>query len=314
MKLLITGGFGYLGGRLAEYLARLPHYGLVLGTRHQTGLPLWASSSSVVQTIWDSPHELRRICDGIDAVIHLAGMNAQDCAKDPDGAVEVNALHTARLLRAAIQQGVSRFIYLSTAHVYASPLTGLVTEQDCPRNLHPYATSHRAGEDVVRAASQRGEIEGVVIRLSNSFGAPMNGEVNCWMLLVNDLCRQAVQTQRLVLRTSGLQSRDFITLTDACRAIGHLLLLPSEKLGDGLFNVGGETMTVVDMAEMIQKRCVATLGFSPEIIRHEATSGEVNLNLEYRKDKLLSSGFVFDGDAAGEIDSTLCMCHVERRG
>lgn len=310
-KLLITGGFGYLGGRLAEHLSAQPRFELRLGSRGKVNSPSWAPLSEVVQTVWSSPGELQRICEGVDAVVHLAGMNAQDCAKDPVGAVEVNGLHTARLLRAAIEQGVGRFVYLSTAHVYASPLSGLITEQDCPLNLHPYATSHRVGEDLVRQSSQRGEIEGVVIRLSNSYGAPMHREVNCWMLLVNDLCRQAVENRRLELHTSGEQQRDFIPLGDACRAIEFLLRLPSGKLGDGLFNVGGGSMTVLEMSELIQQRCAATLGFIPEIIRPESFSGEKISGLDYRKDKLLASGFVPDGNMADEIDKTLNLCQEE---
>ena len=119
--------------------------------------------------------------------------------------------------------GVPRFLYFSTAHVYGSSLEGTITEQTCPRNLHPYATSHLAGEQAVLEAAQRGAIRGVVFRLSNAFGAPVSSEVNCWMLLVNDLCRQAVTTGELALRTAGLQLRDFVTLEDVTRAVLHVL-------------------------------------------------------------------------------------------
>ena len=77
-------------------------------------------------------------------------MNAQNCVTDPVAALEVNAVATARLLQAAIRQGAKRFIYLSTAHVYGSSLSGVITEETCPASLCPYAASHRAGEDVVR--------------------------------------------------------------------------------------------------------------------------------------------------------------------
>lgn len=309
MRILITGGFGYLGGRLAQFLANQAGYTVLLGSRQQTRPPHWLSHVVIVQTRWDSPASLEQICTGVNAVVHLAGMNAQDCTADPAAALEVNGLATARLLNAAIKQGVKRFIYLSTAHVYGNPLAGVITEETCPTNLHPYATSHRAGEDVVRAAHQRGEIEGIVIRLSNGYGAPVHKDANCWMLLVNDLCRQVATTHEMVLRSTGLQRRDFVPLTDACRAIGHLLVLPKQDLGRGTFNMGGKTAsTVWEVACLIQERCEATLGFLPQLNRVAPQADEAIAELDYRLDALLQTGFQPSADRVEEIDQLIKFC------
>lgn len=311
MNILITGGFGYLGGRLARELCNQPGHEILLGSRRMHESPAWAPSARVVQILWHSSESLEDACRGVDAVVHLAGMNAQDCTADPVAALEANGLATARLLQAAIRQGVQRFLYPSTAHVYGSPLAGEINEQVCPVNLHPYATSHRAGEDVVRRAHACGDIEGVVIRLSNAFGAPAHKDADCWMLLVNDLCRQAVMTRRMVLRTSGLQRRDFISLPDACGAIRHLLQLSVRELGNGLYNVGGRSMPVIEMTGMIRDRCAARLGFFPEIVRPEPKPGEASPVLEYRTDKLRATGFIHGGYENAEIDATLSMCKIE---
>lgn len=315
MKLLITGGCGYLGGRLAQFLVSQTSHEILLGSRQCTGRPAWLPQATVVQIRWDSPSGLEQICTGVEAVVHLAGMNAQDCAADPVAAIEVNAAATARLQQAAIRQGVKRFVYLSTAHVYGSPLTGVITEETCPTSLHPYATSHRAGEDVVRAASQRQEVEGIVIRLSNAYGAPTHKDVNCWMLLVNDLCHQAATTQRMVLHSSGLQRRDFIPLTDACRAIRHLLELPADRLGDGLLNVGGGwAPTVLQMARRIAERIQVATGRKPEILRKEHQDTKSTGLLDYRIQKLTDTGFRMGGtdNVDREIDGLVqfCLRHV----
>ena len=314
MKLLITGGFGYLGGRLAQFLASQAGYEILLGSRQHAAPPRWLPQAKVAQTQWDSQAGLEEICTGADAVVHLAGMNAQDCAADPVAALELNAVATARLLQAAVQQGVRRFIYLSTVHVYGSPLAGVITEETCPVSLHPFAASHRAGEDVLRAAHQRGEIEGVVIRQSNGYGAPAHKDANCWMLLLNDLCRQAVTTQRMVLRSPG-QRRDFVTLTDACRAIRHLLELPTVKLGDGLFNVGGGwSPTISEMTQHVAARIHAVTGNSPEILRKEDQNTESAELLDYRMKKLIGTGFNVsgNGNVDQEIDRLIrfCLEHV----
>lgn len=308
MKLLITGGFGYLGGRLAQYLATRENYEIILGTRKQVKTPEWLPRAKVEQTQWRDLASLEKNCKGVDVIVHLAGMNAQDCAADPLAALEVNAVATARLLRAAVRQRVKRFIYLSTAHVYGNPLSGDITEETCPVSLHPYATSHRAGEDVVRAAHQQGKIEGVVIRLSNAFGPPAHIDVNCWMLLVNDLCKQAVTTGCMVLRSSGLQRRDFITLTDACKASRHLLELPSEKLGDGLFNVGGAwSPTILEMTERVAERIFIVTNIKLEIVRKAEPNAEYAAMLNYSIKKLKARGFKMRQESSvdQEIDSTV---------
>jgi len=311
VKLLITGGFGYLGGCLAQYLATHADEEVVLVSRVAADPPPWLPGADVIQMAWDDAAALQKACVGIDAIVHLAGMNAKDCAADPVAALAFNGVATARLLDASVRQGVRRFIYMSTAHVYANPLLGEISEQGCPLNLHPYATSHRAGEDVVRAAGGKGDIEAAVIRLSNAFGAPAHRDANCWMLLVNDLCRQAVSSRCMVLRTSGLQRRDFVAMADVCAAVRHLLTLPAGLLGDGLYNVGGQSMPVIEMAERIQSRCAAVLNFVPEIDRPASSPVETGAELEYRTDKLRASGFVFGGDMDAEIDATLRMCQGE---
>jgi UDP-glucose 4-epimerase len=309
-KVLITGGFGYLGGRLAQYLASQEGYEILLGSRRQTQPPSWLPQSKVVQTCWDPPQGLEKVCSGVDVIVHLAGMNAQDSAADPAAATKINAVATAHLVQSAIRQKVKRFIYMSTVHVYGSPLTGVITEETKPTPVHPYALSHQAGEDAVLASHQHGEIEGIVIRLANAYGAPVDKDANCWMLLVNDLCRQAAISGRLVLRSAGLQKRDFIPLHDVVRANQHLIELPADKFGSALFNLGGEApYRIIDLAELIAVRCDVVLGYRPKIERPDSVLGESSPELNYKIDKLKETGFSLNGNIESEIDATLKFCH-----
>jgi UDP-glucose 4-epimerase len=309
-RILITGGFGYLGGRLAQFLALQENYELLLGSRSQIQPPSWLLQAKVVQTPWDLPQGLEKICSGVDTIVHLAGMNAQDCATDSAAAVEVNAIATASLLEAAIRQKVKRFIYLSTVHVYGSPLVGVITEEAKLAPVHPYASSNRAGENVVLTSLKSKKIEGIVIRLSNAYGAPADRGANCWMLLVNDLCRQVVTSKKIILRSSGLQKRDFISLYDVVRAIKYFIELPLDKFGDGIFNLGGEaSYRILDLAELIAVRCEAMFGYMPEIERPESDHGESSPEFSYQIEKLKNSGFRLNGNIGNEIDEMLRFCH-----
>ncbi len=309
MRILITGGFGFVGGRLAMHLAQAGHQ-IILGTRHSTGSPEWLPQAEVAEIVWDDEQALERSCAGVDVIIHAAGMNAQDCAASPIAALAFNGLATARLVTAANQARVKKFIYLSTAHVYENPLVGTITEETCPRNLHPYATSHLAGEQAVLSAHSRGELQGIVLRLSNTFGSPMYKEVNCWMLLVNDLCKQALETRKLVLHTSGLQQRDFISLTEVCRVVERLVLGPAKVKEPNIFNVGaGVSQSVLEMAKLIQQRCAEELGFTPELKHKKSGVDDQYYMLNYRTDNLNTLGISCISQInIVEIDKLLQFC------
>ena len=312
MKVLITGGLGFLGGRLAQFMeARGEEYEVLIATRQKIAKPQWLTSAQLLEMDWDSPTELSRICSSVDVIIHLAGMNAKDSAADPVGALQFNAVATARLLKEAITAGVKKFIYFSTAHVYASSLVSVITEETCPSSLHPYATSHLAAENVVREAHARGVIEGTVIRLSNAYGPPAHKDVNCWTLLVNDLCRQAITNHAMILKSSGLQRRDFVSITDVCRATVHLLhrtLKDSDKI---IFNVGGNwAPTVLEMAKIIQERCEQVHGFRPALTSNSPALNEKSNDLNYLTNALIENGFIPSLYNCNEIDQLLSFCKI----
>ena len=309
MRILITGGFGFIGGRLGQHLQQNGHQ-VILGSRMVSCPPKWLPHAEVAQIDWSDSRALKQICSRVEVVIQAAGMNAQDCASDPVAALEFNGLVTARLVAAASRVGVKRFIYLSTAHVYANPLVGTITEETCPRNLHPYATSHLAGEQSVLSVNQSRQIEGIVLRLTNAFGAPVHKDVNCWMLLVNDLCKQAVQSRMLVLQTSGLQQRDFIGMTEVCRVAEHLTVDNGALTQPGIFNVGaGMSQSVLSMAQLIQQRCAQVLGFEPVLQRVQGEADEPPRMLSYRVDNLAALGIKSNFlENSAEIDSLLRFC------
>lgn len=307
---LISGSLGYLGGRIAQVLARDPKLELRLGTRRPTlSRPDWLDTGEPIRMELMEAESLAAACAGVDCVVHLAAMNEIDSALDPERALLVNGLGTLRLLRAAEHAGVERFVYLSTAHVYGAPLVGTITEESLPRPAHPYSITHRTAEDFVISAHDRKALTGLVVRLSNGFGAPTHAEVDRWTLLVNDLCRQAVQSGKLLLRSSGLQQRDFVTLHDVGRGVRHLLDLPRAACGSAIFNLGGENpLRVIDLAQRIAARCTAVLGVTPPIERPEPSAGESTEYLDYRVDRLKETGFRLEGDFDAEIDATLLLC------
>lgn len=306
MKILVAGGFGFIGGRIAQALQAAGHE-LVLGSRTTPAPPVWLPAAQVRLMNWQSPRNLLEACAGIDCIVHAAGMNAADCAANPPMALQVNGVGAARLVEAAIAAGVTRFFYFSTAHVYASPLQGEINEESCPRNLHPYASSHLAGEYALLDALARNNIAGSSLRLSNGFGSPMAVDTRCWTLLANDLCRQAVTKGKLVLQSSGEQLRDFVPLSSVCEGVTRLLSLPTASLPP-ILNIGsGYSISVLAMAEVIQSRCQAILGYTPalEVGASKETTRPLRYTSLYGQRLGLTSV-----DPVEEIDALLEFCKM----
>lgn len=305
---MITGGTGLLAGRMAEAVA-LHGHNVVLVSRNKSATA--PAKVKLRYMDWDSRESIRSNCAQVDVIIHTAGMNAASSAADPGGAYHATTVLTDRILSAAVAEKVTRFIYLSTAHVYRSPLTGSITETDCTVNSHPYAASHRAAEDLVSFYSEKHGIKGTTFRLSNGFGAPFHPSADCWMLVINDLCRQAVQDRKLVLHTSGKQRRDFIPISTIIEAVEYAAAADGKALA-GKFNLGGEwAPTVLDAAKLVQERALHVLGFSPEL--HVAADDQSMpvAPLEYSMARLRAAGFVPSDNRIIEIDNLLKFCAHE---
>lgn len=310
MRILITGGFGFIGGRLATHFSQAGHE-VVLGSRGSRNPPNWLPQAKVARINWSDQCSLESSCENIHTIIHAAGMNAHDCALHPIAALNFNGKVTERLVEAASRMGAEKFIYISTAHVYASPLAGTITEKTLPNNPHPYASSNLAGESAVLNANDHGVIQGIVIRLSNAFGVPTDKDINCWHLLVHSLCKQVVQTRKLVLETSGHQQRDFICIGEVCRVV-EILVIDDISKKMSILNVGsGISQSVREIAVLIQQRCVLVLGFEPKLLYKEVVANEEHVPLTFTSEKMaLIENNIQNKNNLLEIDRLLKFCKI----
>jgi UDP-glucose 4-epimerase len=304
-KILITGGTGFVGGRLARRLAT--EHEVYISSRKSLDKQALRLYGNVTPVDHNSLFELENF-PAVDVVIHLAALNEWDSVKYPSEAIRVNVDETRIILENSITRSVNRFIYFSTAHVYRSPLVGKITESTLPRRVHPYAITHRAAEDYVLAASIQNRINGIVLRLSNSFGAPVSADVNRWTLLANDLCRQAVEKGKMVLHSNGCQYRDFICLTDVEDILGSIVER-KHPLKEVIYNLGsGLPVRVIDLAEIIRQLCVTVLkkNIPIELPAHSKETEEPKL--EFSIERLLTEGFRINNDVNLELEKLLQFC------
>lgn len=314
MNILITGGLGYVGGRLADRLAREPGAAVTLTDLPPRGaLPAWAGGFSFLPADVLDKKVLAAVFTGqkFDAVVHLAALNDADCARNPELAAEVNTKGTYNVLEAASAAGVPRFVYFSTFHVYGPAAGDTISEATPAMPAHPYGITHRAAEDYVNYFRVYKGMKTLIFRMSNSFGCPMDKGVNAWMLVFNDLCRQLVTVGAITLKSSGAQHRDFIALSDAAEAVRHFLVAAPDKWGDGLYNLGGgASMSILEAARRVEKIYEAKYGKKPGPLTAApaAPGAPAPKPVVYVTEKIRAAGFSPAGGMDEEIARTLALC------
>ena len=315
MNIMITGGLGYVGGRIASYLKeKAPDSHIFLTTRNKNrALPSWADKFTVLQMNLLDEDSIDNCLESknIDVIIHLAALNEIDSMKDPALALEVNTQGTYKLLSIANEKKINRVVYFSTFHVYGETSGSVITEETPTRPVHPYAITHHAAEDLVSFFNRYHKMKTLIFRLSNGYGYPMDMDINRWTLVFNDLCRQAVTSGGIVLKSSGKQHRDFISLHDVARAVYHFLFAAPDKWDDGLYNLGGNcSMSILDVAEKISD--VYKTKYKKEILEIKTgqdDSGSITPEpVKYSVEKIAGTGFTLKGDMLSEIERTMRAC------
>ena len=304
---LLTGGFGNLGGRITAAIAATNRWNIKLISRSVLTAPIWAPHAEIIRfDLINRPLE-STICDGVDAVIHLAALEDRAAKNNVELANELSGNATRYLIENATRFNVDRFLFMSTAHVYGDVLAGKITEDSITTSTHPYATSHMLGEKALINAKDL--VTGIRIRCANGFGFPIGSSIELKNTLMNDLCQQVAQTGVITLRSSGTQPRNFVPFGDVAAATIHLLELDKTHLGNGLFNVGStSSCSVLAMAQLVAERARQVFGVDCPIVRPESAEITEPQMLDYSISKLLATGFSTSNSVDREIDGLLRSC------
>ena len=304
-KILIAGGLGYLGGRMAKYFSN-KGYAVIITTRKlenkfPNNIP---DNNSVMRLNYGSEEQLKKAMKGIDIIIHLAGPDAYKVSNDPDSITSKHVELTFRLVRAAEVNSVKKFIYFSTIHVYGKNLQGTINEEIKPIPVHPFAKAHLEAENILLHQLDNEQV--CIIRCSNSFGVPFFKNEKCWKLVVNDLCKSALQKDRLVINSSGQDQRDYISLENVVDVTNQII--KTDK--NGIYNLASsKTLKVIQFAKLIKKIIQESFHIDCTInIKNETIDCSDRKKFTISNEKLISNGLTLN-PLDSELKNLLEYCH-----
>lgn len=240
MHVFVTGGFGYKGSVLVPKLLRAGHEVTVFDTqwfgKHIEDHPN-------MRVILGDLRELSALPDGIDAIIHLAGIANDPCGElDAKLTWEVNALYHLLLIEKAVEAGVKQFIYASSASVYGIQGNRAVTEDNALAPVSDYNKTKMVAERILLSYSDHMAVQ--IVRPATICGYSPRMRLD---VVVNMLTMSALKNGVIEVQTPDLY-RPHCHIQDVTDLYIYLLERPYLR---GPYNAGFDNQTILDTAEKI---------------------------------------------------------------
>jgi dTDP-glucose 4,6-dehydratase len=273
MKILVTGGCGFIGSNFIRYVLETYPDDVIVNVDKLTyagNLDNLSNVSSpsryrfVREDIAEAQRMEALINEGVDAIVNFAAESHVDRSiQDPSAFVRTNIFGTFVLLegiRKVLSNRRIRFLHISTDEVYGSlGEVGAFTEETPLAPNSPYSASKTAADVMVRAYHRTYGLPTLMTRCSNNYGPYQFPEKLIPLMISN-----AMEGKELPIYGDGLNIRDWIYVEDHCRALD--LVLRRGREGE-VYNVGGDSeKTNLFVAQTILNH----LGKSPSLIRFVA--------------------------------------------
>ena len=252
MKIIVTGGAGFIGSHLVEALINLGNDVTVidnLSTGRKENLAHLNNSVNFIEADISIPGAWVRGFEGVDWVFHLAALaDIVPSIQNPDEYFRANVDGTFNVLQAARAAKVKRFIYSASSSCYGIPDSYPTSEGSEIRPQYPYALTKRMGEELVMHWSKIYKLQALSMRFFNVYGTRSRTS-GTYGAVFGVFLAQKLANQPLTIVGDGTQTRDFTYVTDIVNALIAAAL--SDKTGQ-IYNVGsGKTISVNRLVELL---------------------------------------------------------------
>ncbi len=256
MKVLVTGGAGFIGSNLVDELAKKAHVvvldnfssGKRVNVAHHGG----KSNVDIIEGDIRDKELVRRAMKDVDIVYHLAVQCLRVSINDPEINHEVNATGTLNLCMAAHENRVRRFVYVSSSEVYGTALTVPMTETHPKEPTTVYGASKLAGEQYALAYHRTYGMNTMVVIPFNTYG-PREHHEGAHGEVIPKFVLRALNNEPPVIFGDGSQTRDFTYVADTVRGIIHASTCDG-MIGQTVNIARGEEVSIRTLAEKIYQR------------------------------------------------------------
>jgi UDP-glucose 4-epimerase len=253
-RVLVTGGAGFIGSHLTDYLAALGCQVTVLdnfanGRRENLHEALASGNVTIIEGDITDATVCERAVRDQDVIFHLACLGVRASLHDPFSNHQVNALGSLNLLMAARAAKIRRFVYVSTSEVYGKALTFPLTESAATWPTTVYGGSKLAGEHYAAAYHQCYDLPVIRIRPFNNYGPRAHFEGDSGEVIPRFMLR-ALAGQAPVVFGDGGHTRDFLFVKDCAEAM--VKIAETDSLVGDIVNLGyGEETRIGDLGQLV---------------------------------------------------------------
>jgi UDP-glucose 4-epimerase len=298
MRILITGGSGFIGSHLAHHFRDQAEIVILDNLRSGHRRNLDGISHTFIEGSITDRTAVDEAMHEINYVFHLAAMiSVPESMMKPHECAEINVKGLLNVLESASFQGVKKLVLASSAAIYGDNPTVPKIETMFPEPKSPYAITKLDGEYYLEMFQREGKLDTASLRFFNVFG-PRQDPKSAYAAAVPIFMEKAFSGEAITIFGDGEQTRDFVHVKDIAAALAHAALSPGVH---GTFNVGyGDSMSVKQLAELI----IRLSGSRSEIVHLPERIGDVKHSCA-SIDKLLKTGFQHVSSLEKGIKETL---------
>lgn len=191
----------------------------------------------------------------IDAIIYTASLNHKTSEKNIQVSINNNYLPLVSLCELLKNKKKKiKFIYFSTMQVYGNYSKIPLIKESCTKKLNNiYALTHSLCEDTLATMKKKNSFfDSISLRLSNGYGYPILKSCDCWWLVMNDFCLNAIKKKKIIINSDGSATRDLLHTKDICSAVLKILNYKA-ALPDVINLASGKTYNILELAFLIKK-------------------------------------------------------------